>query len=153
MFVAMQGLHRATRKAAMHRPLHPLHAFLLTSTFPLFLGALLTDITYFNTYEIQWKNFASWLLVGALVFTGLTLICAIAGLIRVGWRLQRETIYLLLLLAAWVLGFVNALVHAADAWASMPTALVLSVIVMLLMLAALWLGLFSRPAARQGEGL
>ena len=137
----------------MQRPLHPIHALLLASTFPLFLGVLLTDITYFNTYEIQWKNFASWLLVGALVFCGLTMICAIAGLIRVGWRLQRETIYLLLLLAAWVLGFINALVHAADAWASMPTGLILSVIVMLLMLAALWLGLFSRPTARTGEGL
>lgn len=135
----------------MSRPLHPIHALLLASTFPLFLGVLITDITYFNTYEIQWKNFASWLLVGALVFCGLTLLFAIAGLIRVRFRMQRETVYLLLLLAAWVLGFINALVHAADAWASMPTGLILSVIVMLLVMAALWLGLFSRAAAPRGE--
>lgn len=137
----------------MHRPLHPIHALLLASTFPLFLGVLLTDIAYFNTYEIQWKNFASWLLVGALVFCGLALLCAIAGLVRVGWRLQRESVYLLLLLASWVLGFFNALVHAADAWASMPTGLILSSLIMLLMLAAITLGLFSRAGSRQGEGL
>ncbi len=35
-------------------------------------------------------------------------------------RGQRPIIYFLLLLATWILGFVNALVHAKDAWASMP---------------------------------
>ena len=42
--------------------------------------------------------------------------------------------------AAQILGFVNALVHAKDAWASMPAALILSVIVALLAVAATWLG-------------
>ena len=35
---------------------------------------------------------------------------------------------MLLLLATWVLGFINSLIHARDAWAMMPTGLVLSVI-------------------------
>lgn len=126
----------------MHRPLHPLHAAFLFGAIPLFLGVLLTDVAYYNTYEVQWKNFASWLLVGALVYCGLALLWALFALIRVGWRVRRSAIYLLLLLAAWLLGFVNALVHASDAWASMPGALVLSAIVMALVLAATWLGLF-----------
>lgn len=50
-------------------------------------------------------------------------------------------IYLLLLAVAWVLGFINALQHAKDAWAVMPTGLVLSVIVTLLACAAAWVGL------------
>jgi uncharacterized membrane protein len=40
----------------------------------------------------------------------------------------------------WVLGFVNALVHAKDAWATMPASLWLSVIVTVLALAASWIG-------------
>ena len=49
--------------------------------------------------------------------------------------------YFLLLLATWVLGFINALEHAKDAWATMPQGLVLSVIVTLLACAATWIGL------------
>src|ERR1700684_2584018 len=36
------------------RPIHPLFAFLLSAAVPLFLGALLNDITYGNTAETQW---------------------------------------------------------------------------------------------------
>jgi len=46
-----------------------------------------------------------------------------------------------LLVATWVLGFINALQHAKDAWAVMPTGLVLSVIVTLLACAVAWIGL------------
>jgi uncharacterized membrane protein len=49
-------------------------------------------------------------------------------------------VYFGVLLATWVLGFVNALVHAQDAWASMPAALVLSLIVAVLAIVATWLG-------------
>ena len=127
----------------MQRPLHPLHALLLSGAVPLFLGVLLTDVAYFNTYEVQWKNFASWLLVGGLVFCGFALLWALFAHIRIGWRLRSSAIYLLLLLAAWILGFVNALVHASDAWASMPGGLILSALVAALVLVATWLGFFS----------
>lgn len=132
----------------MHRELHPLHALLLSSTVPLFLGVLLTDLAYYRTYEIQWKNFASWLLVGALVFTGLTLLWALIALARAGWRERGNVLYLLLLFVIFVLGVVNAFVHAGDAWASMPEGLVLAIIDVVLVLAATWLGLF---AARRVE--
>ncbi len=36
----------------------------------------------------------------------------------------------------WLIGFINALVHAKDAWAIMPESLYLSVVTMLLALAA-----------------
>ena len=49
---------------------HPVHAVLLAGTVPLFLGAMLSDIAYSASYEIQWSNFASWLIVGGLVFGG-----------------------------------------------------------------------------------
>ena len=70
----------------MPRLLHPLHAVLLAGTVPLFLGVLLSDIAYASTYELQWKNFASWLIVGGLVFAGLGLLWAIAELRRAQWK-------------------------------------------------------------------
>ena len=50
-------------------------------------------------------------------------------------------VYVLLMVATWVLGFVDALVHARDAWAIMPTAVVLSAIATVLACAATWVGL------------
>lgn len=115
-----------------HMTLGPLHAVLLAGTIPLFLGALLSDIAYFQTYQIQWVNFSSWLVAGGLVFTGLALLCGISGLFRAEGHSGRSKLYVVLLLLTWVLGFINSLVHARDAWATMPSGLILSVIVALL---------------------
>jgi uncharacterized membrane protein len=48
-----------------------------------------------------------------------------------------------LLLVGWVLGFINSLVHAKDAGATLPEGLVLAVLVFALVAAASWLGLDS----------
>jgi len=130
----------------VQRPIHPLHAVLLAGTVPLFLGVLLTDLAYSNTYEIQWKNFASWLLVGGLVFGGFTLLWAVIDVVRAALRTTRKLIYVSLLLVLWVLGFIDALVHAGDAWASMTAALLLSTIVVVLAMAATWLSFSSSHA-------
>jgi uncharacterized membrane protein len=115
--------------------LHPLHAVLLAGILPLFLGALLSDVAYTSSYEVQWKNFASWLIVGGLVFAGLALLWAFIGLFRADRR-RRPIIYFVVLLVTWVLGFTDALVHAMDAWESMPENLVLSAIIAALAIAA-----------------
>ena len=119
----------------------PLHAMLLAGSVPLFLGALLSDIAYFNSYQIQWSNFAAWLIAGGLVFCGLALLFALVNLIRAERKGGRATLYFVLLLATWVLGLINAFEHAKDAWAVMPSGLVLSVIVTALATAAAWTGL------------
>ena len=119
----------------------PLHALLLAGSVPLFLGALLSDVAYGQTYQIQWANFASWLIAGALVFSGFALLFALVNLHRARRKSGRPATYFLLLLAAWVLGLINAFQHAKDAYAMMPAGLVLSVIVTLLALVAAWIGL------------
>lgn len=128
--------HRTYRRTP-----NPLHATLLAGTVPLFLGATLSDIAYFRSYQIQWSNFSSWLIAGGLVFCGLALLFALVNLIRANRKKGRPLIYFLLLLATWVLGFINAFEHAKDAWATMPSGLVLSVIVTLLACVATWIGL------------
>lgn len=124
------------RYPASPMTLHPLHAMLLAGTIPLFLGALLSDIAYFQTYQIQWINFSSWLIAGGLVFAGLALLCGVIGLFRADGRGGRGGIYVIVLLITWVVGFINSLVHAKDAWATMPMGLILSVVVMVLACAA-----------------
>lgn len=119
----------------------PLHAILLAGTVPLFLGGLLSDIAYYKTYLIQWSNFASWLIAGGMVFCGLALLFALVNLLRAQPKSGRPTLYFLLLLVTWGLGWVNAFEHAKDAWAVMPSGLVLSVIVTLLSLVSAWTGL------------
>ncbi|WP_313629423.1 DUF2231 domain-containing protein [Pseudomonas sp.] len=119
----------------------PLHATLLAGSVPLFLGALLSDITYAQTFQIQWANFASWLIAGALVFCGLALVFALVNLLRATHKAGRPVAYVLLLLATWVLGLIDAFQHAKDAYAMMPAGLVLSAIVTVLAILATWTGL------------
>jgi uncharacterized membrane protein len=123
------------------RPLHPLHAILLAFPFPLFLGALVSDLAYWSSFQIQWANFSSWLIAGGLLVGAFALLWALVNLFRRRTaRKGRLIIYFVVLLAMWVLGFVNALVHAKDAWATMPEGLYLSVVTTLLALVAAWIG-------------
>src|SRR5690606_2799737 len=133
---------------ARHAPsIHPVHAVFIAGTIPLFAGALLSDIAYFRTYEIQWQNFASWLIAGGLVMAGVALVFAFAGLAPAR-RTPARVLYLVVLAVTWIIGFFNALHHARDAWASMPAGLVMSVIITLLAIAAAWIA-FCPP--RLGE--
>lgn len=123
------------------RPLHPLHAILLAFPLPLFLGALISDLAYRSSVHIQWANLSSWLIAGGLLVGGFALLWALINLFRRGpARKGRLVVYFVVLLAMWGLGFVNALVHAKDAWATMPEGLYLSAITTLLALVAAWIG-------------
>ncbi|MFD2191148.1 DUF2231 domain-containing protein [Pistricoccus aurantiacus] len=136
----------ATAERSYRSGLHPLHGVLLAGTLPLFLGAALSDYAYASTYYIQWTHFASWLIAGGLVFNGLAFLFALIGLFRADGRRRLSLIYCVLLLVTWILGFINALVHARDAWGMMPTGFVLSIIVAVLACAAIWLGFFRLSA-------
>lgn len=124
--------------------IHPLHAVLVAGSVPLFLGATLCDIAYARSYHIQWNNFASWLLVGALLLAGVALVFAIVDISRPARRAPGIVWYLATLVAAWLVGLFDAFMHARDAWASMPDGLVLSVIATILACVATWFA-FSRP--------
>ncbi|SFC95076.1 DUF2231 domain-containing protein [Massilia yuzhufengensis] len=121
-----------------------LHTILLAGSVSLFLGALLSDVAYYNTQQIQWSNFASWLIAGAMVFCGLALVFALVNLVRAKRKAGHPLSYFLALLLTFVLGLVNAFTHAKDAWAAMPAGLILSVIVFVLILVSAWLGLGPR---------
>ena len=100
---------QATVDATYRRPPGLLHTVLLAGSIPLFLGALLSDIAYYQSYQIQWSNFASWLIAGAELFCGLALLFALLNLIRARQKGGQPLVYFLLLLATFVLGLVNGL--------------------------------------------
>jgi uncharacterized membrane protein len=112
-------------------PVHPLHVLLLGGMVTLFLGALLNDIAYAYTYEIQWSNFAAWLIVGGLVVSGIALVFALVGLAP-SRRRPYSVLHALLLVATWIAALFNALMHARDAWAVMPGGLVLSAVALVI---------------------
>ncbi len=118
-------------------------ALLLAFPVALFPAALVTDITYLNTAEIQWTNFSAWLLAAGELFAGLLLIAALVSLVR--RRRGRAVVYFLLVLALFVVGLLNSFQHSGDGWASVGTfGLVLSILGAILALAAGALGYASR---------
>lgn len=129
-----------TAEHTYSRTIHPLHAVLLAGSTVLFLGAALNDVAYATTYEIQWNNFASWFIVGGLLLSGLALLFTGVDISRTKRRASGLFAYATVLLATWVAALFNALIHARDAWASMPAGLVLSVIVFILASTATWFG-------------
>lgn len=104
-----------------------MHVVAAFSALPLFLGALLSDWAYASTYQVQWSNFASWLIAGGLVLVGVALALALFGALRgAPGREGRRGRVAVVLLVGFAVGLVNALVHAKDGWATMPAALWLS---------------------------
>jgi uncharacterized membrane protein len=129
--------------------LHPLHAILLAFPLPMFLGALLSDLAYWSSYHVQWANFSSWLIAGGLTGGAFALLWALVDLLRQSaWPRSRRAVYFTVIFVMWVLGFINALVHAKDAWATMPEGLYLSAVTALLAAIAAWIG-FSASRVRE----
>ncbi len=122
---------------------HPIHPMLVPVPIVCFVGALITDITYFATANIIWADFSTWLItVGVIV----GVLAAIAGLIDfLGNRLIRTQRpawpHVLGNLLVLVLATFNMLIHSRDAWTSVvPTGLILSALVVLILPVTGWLG-------------
>jgi uncharacterized membrane protein len=133
-----EDLHSTARIAR-----HPIHPMLVPFPIVCFIGTLLTDLAYWRTAEMMWANFSAWLLTAGLL---LGLLAAIAGLIdflsnrfirvqRPAWPHALGNVLVL------ILSFFNALVHSRDAWTSVvPTGLILSAVVVVIILFTGWLG-------------
>ena len=122
---------------------HPIHPMLVPIPIVCFIGALVTDVTYYITMQMMWADFSSWLLVVGLVFG---VLAAIAGLTDfLTNRLIRSQapawLHLLGNVAVLVLAFFNALIHTRDAWTSVvPAGLILSIVTVLILPVTGWLG-------------
>jgi uncharacterized membrane protein len=122
---------------------HPIHAMLVPIPIACFVGAWLSDIVYWKTAAMQWANFSIWMLTAGLV---VSVFVVLAGLIDFfGERRIRA------LSNAWihgignglvlVLSILNAFIHSRDAYSSVvPTGLILSTVVVLMLLVTGWNG-------------
>ena len=134
-----QGNPRSTARIAKH----PIHPMLVPFPIVCFIGALLTDLAYWRTANVMWTDFSAWLLsVGVIM----GILAAIAGLIDfLSDRLVRAQApawpHLIGNAVVLVLAVINTFVHTHDAWTSVvPTGLILSAVVVVLLLITGWLG-------------
>jgi len=122
---------------------HPIYPMLVPFPIVCFMGALATDIACCVTAQMMWADFSAWLLLIGVI---MGLLAAVAGAIDVfGNRLIRTQTpawpHMLGNLLVLLLSAFNAFVHTRDAWTSIvPTGLILSVIVVLILPVTGWLG-------------
>ena len=122
---------------------HPIHPMLVPIPIACFIGTLLADITYAVSAEMMWADLSTWLLVVGLVGG---VLAGIAGLTDfLSNRLIRAQPpawpHAIGSTAVLVLSFFNLLVHTRDAWTSVvPTGLILSIIVVMILPFTAWLG-------------
>lgn len=124
---------------------HPIHGIFSAYPLALFTAALVADIAYANSANMQWANFAVWLIAGGCIMGVLAAVAGIGSALLSRRRRSHQgltgTVHTVGTLAMLVLGIINGFIHSRDAWTSVvPTGLVLSVIVSILALVTSWLG-------------
>lgn len=122
---------------------HPLHVMLVPFPITCFVGALVTDLAYWHSPNMQWANMSAWFLtIGLLV----AVLAVIAGLIdflgdRRIPRLRPAWIHAVGNAAALIVAIFNAFIHSRDAYTSVvPTGLILSAVTVLILLVTGWNG-------------
>jgi uncharacterized membrane protein len=122
---------------------HPIHPMLVPFPIVCFVGTLLTDLAYWQTAEMMWADFSAWLLTAGLVMGGLAAIAGLVDFLRNRLVRADKTAWMHLLgnAVAWLLSLFNAFIHTRDAWTSVvPTGLILSAAVVVILLFTGWMG-------------
>ncbi len=130
----------------------PLLTVLVSFSAAYFTGALVTDLAYWQMPDVLWERFSIWLIVAGLIVAGMAIIAYLVGLIsrkridRPAW--PRVVGYAL----AVLLSLMNAFVHSRDGYtAVVPTGLMLSGLVVVVLLLTSWVGTTSANRPRVGE--
>lgn len=122
---------------------HPFHPMLVPFPIVCFVGTLVTDIAYWRTANMTWAVMSVWLLTAGLI---IALFAVIAGFIDfLGDRRIRDLravwIHAIGNAIALILSIINVFVHSRDGYTSVvPTGLILSVLVVLILLVTGWQG-------------
>ena len=107
-----------------------------------FAGAFITDIVYWRSMSFIWETFSVWLLTAGLVVAGVAVIAGLVDFIS-DHRIRN-------LRSAWIhalgnglviaLSLINVFVHSRDGYtAVVPTGIILSGIVVLIMMIMGWM--------------
>ena len=131
-------IHEANQRSARPRG-RPIHRMLVSFSVAYFVGALVTDLAYWQMPDVMWERFSVWLIAAGLIMAGLATIAYVIDLAgrrridRPAW--PRMAGYGL----AVLLALTSAFVHSRDGYtAVVPTGLMLSaLVVVVLVLTAL----------------
>jgi uncharacterized membrane protein len=106
-----------------------------------FAGALVTDLVYWQMPDVLWERFSIWLIAAGLIMAGFAIAAYMIDLAggrqidRPAW--PRVAGYAL----AVLLSLINAFVHSRDGYtAVVPTGLMLSSLVVVVLLLTSWIG-------------
>jgi uncharacterized membrane protein len=117
----------------------PIHQMLVSFSAAYFVGALVTDLVYWQTPVVLWERFSIWLIAAGLIVAGLAVIAYLVDLAggrqiaAPAW--PRAIGYAI----AVALSLVNAFVHSRDGYtAVVPTGLTLSALVVIVLLLTAW---------------
>jgi uncharacterized membrane protein len=116
-----------------------------------FSAALVTDLIYWQVPNVMWERFSIWLIVAGLLLAG---IAAIAYLIDLASsrKIQRPAWPVVVgYLFAVLLSLINAFVHSRDGYtAVVPSGLMLSALVVVVLLLTAFTGMASANRSRIG---
>lgn len=127
------------RRGSAVAGLGALHAFLGAFPMAYFSLAFITDWAYTKSFNPQWQYFSEWLILAGLVMGGLSILFGLIDWLvaRSDARARGSAWHILPALVAWLLALLNAFIHSRDGWTGVvPTGIILSAIVALLMLAS-----------------
>jgi uncharacterized membrane protein len=120
----------------------PLHKMLVSFSAAYFGGALVTDLVYWQIPDVLWERFSIWLITAGLILAGVAAITYVIDLAagrqidRPAW--PRVVGYAL----AVLLSVINAFIHSRDGYtAVVPTGLMLSGLVVVVLLLTAWIGM------------
>jgi len=122
---------------------HPMHTVLVAFPAVCFVGAFITDFVYWRSMSFVWENFSVWLLTAGLVMAGLVVIAALIDFMtnRNSREARPAWPYVLGNGLVIVLSLFNVFVHSRDGYtAVVPTGIILSGIVVLIMMITGWIG-------------
>jgi uncharacterized membrane protein len=117
---------------------YPLQSLFVPFPFVCFTLTLGTDIAFWQSGNLMWQNFSSWLLFAGLVFGAIGMVAGLIDLVRRRTRpLRPPLLSAFLYLAILALALLNSFVHAGDGWtAVVPNGLLLSAATFVLCLVA-----------------
>src|SRR3984885_13839829 len=128
-----------------------IHRLLASFSAAYFVGALVTDLVYWQMPDVLWERFSIWLIVAGLVMAGFATIAYAIDLLT-DRQIDRPTLPRMVGYAlAVLLSLINAFVHSRDGYtAVVPLGLTLSGLVVIVLLLTVRVGtaLANRSPAR-----
>jgi uncharacterized membrane protein len=138
---ATNFVHEAGPGSATRSPGQAILPMLVPFPMACFVGALVTDLAYWQTPDVLWERFSIWLVTVGMILSAVAAIAGVIDLVR-GRRMRNlawphAVGYVL----AVGLSLINAFVHSRDGYtAVVPTGLALSALVVVILLFTGWFG-------------